>query len=100
MADGAFNLTHPSGDPKAAKTVDPTEIAARDFVYSLLDAAAEQPMPWGTLKRMYESRTAIARAVERGWVILWGTSGEPLELKASLTNEGRRLARRGRKSRR
>jgi len=26
---------------------------------------------------------AIARAVERGWVILWGTSGKPLELKAA-----------------
>ena len=31
-----------------------------------------------------------ARAVERGWVILWGTSGKPLELKAALTDEGRR----------
>jgi hypothetical protein len=95
MADGAFNLTHPNGTPKAAKTLDPTEIAARDFVYGLLDAAPGHPMRWGTLKRMYESRPAIARAVERGWVILWGTSGEPLELKASLTDEGRRLARRG-----
>jgi hypothetical protein len=95
MADGAFNLTHPNGTPRAAKTVDPTEIAARDFVYRLLDAAPGQPMRWATLKTMYESRTAIARAVERGWVILWGTSGEPLELKASLTDEGRRLARRG-----
>jgi hypothetical protein len=98
MADGAFNLTDSNGKPKAAKTLDPTEIAARDFIYRLLDAAPGQPTRWGTLKTMYESRTAIARAVERGWVILWGTSGEPLDLKASLTDEGRRLARRGRKS--
>ena len=98
MADGAFNLTHPNGKPKAAKTLDATEIAARDFVYRLLDASPGQPTRWGTLESMYESRPAIARAVERGWVILWGTSGEPLELKASLTDEGRRLARRGRKS--
>jgi len=45
---------------------------------------------------MNESRTAIARAVERGWIILDGTSGKPLELKAALTDEGRRLARKGR----
>ena len=96
MADGAFNLTHPNGKPKAAKNVDPIEIAARNFVYTLLDAAPGQRMRRSTLKRMYESRRAIARAVERGWVVLWGTSGKPLELKASLTDEGRCLARKGR----
>jgi hypothetical protein len=48
------------------------------------------------LRGMNESRATIARAVERGWVILEGTSGKPLELKAALTDEGRRLARRGR----
>jgi hypothetical protein len=36
--------------------------------------------------------------VERGWVILEGTSGKPLELKAALTDEGRRLARKGRQA--
>ena len=55
-------------------------------------------MKWTTLRRMYESRAAIARAVERGWVILEGTSGKPLELRAALTDEGRRLPRRGRYS--
>jgi hypothetical protein len=48
MADSAFNLAHPNGTLKAAKTVDPTEIAARNFVYRLLDATAGQPMRWGT----------------------------------------------------
>ena len=38
----------------------------------------------------------LARAVERGWVILEGTSGKPLEREAALTDEGRRLARKGR----
>jgi hypothetical protein len=77
-------------DRRLAKTVDETEIAARNVVYRLLDATAGQPMRWATLRRMYESRAAIARAVERGWVILWGTSGKPLELEAALTDEGRR----------
>ena len=76
--------------------MDETEIAARNVVYRLLDATAGQPMRWATLRRMYESRATIARAVERGWVILEGTSGKPLELKAALTDEGRKLARKGR----
>jgi hypothetical protein len=83
-------------DRRRAKTVDATEIAARNVVYRLSDATAGQPMQWAALRRIYESRAAIARAVERGWIILWGTSGTPLELKAALTDEGRRLARRGR----
>ena len=78
-------------DRRLTKTVDLTEIAARNVVYRLLDATAGQPMRWSTLPRMYESRAAIFRAVERGWVILWGTSGKPLKLKAALTDEGRRM---------
>ena len=77
-------------DRKLAETVDETEIAARNVVYRLLDATAGQPMRWVTLPRMYESRAAILRAVERGWVILWGTSGKPLELTAALTDKGLR----------
>jgi hypothetical protein len=93
MANSTFNIAQPKGTPKAAKIADTTEIAARNVVYKLLDATMGQPMRWATFHRMYESRAAIARAVERGWVILWGTSGRPLELKAALTEEGRRLAR-------
>ena len=61
-------LQHPQakGTRKLAKTVDPTEIAARNVVYWLSDATAGQPMRWATLPKMYESRAAIFRAVERG----------------------------------
>ena len=45
---------------------------------------------------MGKSATTISRAVERRWVILQEVSLKPLERKAALTNEGRRLARRGR----
>ena len=96
MAGSIFNVTKAKGRPKAANAVDATEIAARYFVYKLLDATAGQPIQWATLCGMNESRETIARAVERGWVILGGTSGKPLELKAALTDEGRRLARKGR----
>ena len=96
MANSTFDIAQAQRTPKLAETADATEIAARCFVHKLLDATAGQPMRWATLRGMYESRAAIARAIERGWVILWGTSGKPLELKAALTDEGRRLARRGR----
>ena len=95
MANSTFNIAQPKSTPKAAMIADTTEIAARNVVYKLLDATVGQPMRWATFHRMYESRAAIARAVERGWVILWGTSGKPLELKASLTDEGRRLGAQG-----
>jgi hypothetical protein len=96
MAGSTSNIAKAKGRPKPAKAVDATEIAARYFVYKLFDATAGQPMRWVTLRRMNESRATIARAIERGWVILDGTSGKPLELKAALTDEGRRLARKGR----
>jgi hypothetical protein len=45
---------------------------------------------------MGESAATISRAVERGWVILQEASRKPLERKAALTDNGRRLARKGR----
>jgi hypothetical protein len=50
----------------------------------------ESPDLW-----MGELRVTVERAVERGWVILEGM-GKLLERKAALTDEGRRLARKGR----
>jgi type II secretory pathway component PulK len=89
-------ISKTKGTSKATKTSDGIEVAARYFVYKLYDATDRQPMQWQVLLGMGESAATIARAVERGWVILEGTSGKPLELKAALTDEGRRLARKGR----
>ena len=74
-------------------------MAAKYFVYKLYDATGGQPMQWAALKGMDESRKTMARAVELGWVILQprtGDAGSPTIGNAALTNEGRRLARRGR----
>jgi len=68
---------------------------ARYFVYKLYEATGRQPMQWATLHGLGESRTTISRAVERGWVILQDVRGKPLDRKAALTDEGRRLARKG-----
>jgi len=41
MAGSIFNITEAKGRPKAAKAVDATEIAARNFVYKLFDATRD-----------------------------------------------------------
>jgi hypothetical protein len=53
-------------------------------------------MQWATLRGMDELRATVTRAVERGWVVLQDVKGKPLDRKAALTDEGRRLARKGR----
>ena len=84
------------GRIKVIKIRDGTEVAARYFVYKLYDTTGGQPMQRGVLHGMGESAATISRAVERGWVILQDVKGKPLDRKAALTDEGRRLARKGR----
>jgi hypothetical protein len=96
MANRTFNIPKNVGTRKSVKIADTVDVAARYFVYKLYEAVDGKPKVWATLRGMEESRTTIERAVERGWVILEGTSGKTLERKAALTDEGRGLARRGR----
>ena len=85
----------PTGKPKVM-TLNAIDVAARYFVYKLYEATDGQPMQWQILLGMGESAATISRAVERGWVILQDVKGKPLDRKVALTNEGRRLARKGR----
>jgi hypothetical protein len=94
MVIGTFNIR--TTKPKAVKAGDGTDVAARYFVYKLYEATGGQPMQWQVLLGMGESAVTISRAVERGWVILQEERGKPLEREAALTDEGRRLARKGR----
>jgi hypothetical protein len=96
MAIATFNILTTKGPSKVIKTRDGTEVAARYFVYKLYEATEGQWMQWRVLQGMGESAATISRAVERGWVILRGVAGKPLQRNAALTEEGRRLARRGR----
>jgi hypothetical protein len=82
-----------SEEAPATEILDGTEVAARHFVYKLYDATDGQPMQWRVLHGMGESAATIFRAVEHGWVILQEVSRKPLDRKAALTDEGRRLAR-------
>jgi hypothetical protein len=96
MAIGTFNIPRSNPASKAIKTLDAIDVAAKYFVYKLYEATGRQPMQWVTLHELGESRTTISRAVERGWVVLQELSRKPLDRKAALTDEGRRLARKGR----
>ena len=88
-----FNIPKSKGKP--FKTIDAIDVAARYFVYKLYEATGRQPMQWAALHGLGESAATISRAVERGWVNL-DVNRKPLERSAALTDEGRRLARRGR----
>jgi len=83
-----------SDEAPSIKILDAPEVAARHFVYKLHDTADGQQ--WSVLHGMGESAATISREVECGWVILQDARGQPLDRKAALTDEGRRLARKGR----
>ena len=92
MVIGTFHI--PKAKAKVVKARDGADVAARYFVYKLYEATGGYPMQSAALYGIGESATTISRAVERGWVVLQGS--KPLERKAALTDEGRRLARKGR----
>ena len=94
MVIGTFYI--PKAKAKVIKTRDGTDVAARYFVYKIYESTDGQPNQWGTLRGMNEARATVARAVERGWVILQDAKARPGERKAALTDDGRRLARKGR----
>jgi hypothetical protein len=50
----------------------------------------------GLLQGMGETLETVLRSVELGWVTLHGNGSKLLERIAALTDEGRRLARKGR----
>jgi hypothetical protein len=86
----------PEGKPKVMNTLDAIDVAARYFVYKLYEATDGRPIQWQVLLGMGESAATISRAVDRCWVALQDVRGKPLDRKAALTDEGRRVARKGR----
>jgi hypothetical protein len=85
--------------PKSAKkatvkTADALDIAARYLVYKLHVPERAITGPWQPLSTLGEAATTVARAVERGWVILRDEGqGKTKERYAALTGEGRQVAR-------
>jgi hypothetical protein len=96
MTIRTYIIPQTKGKPRTSRTADGTDVAAKYFVYKLYEATNGQPMQWQVVHRMGETAATISRAVERGWVVLQGVIGKPLERRAALTDDGRRLARRSR----
>jgi hypothetical protein len=81
---------------KPLPTAGAIDVAARYFVYKLFEATNGQPMVWQALSEIGESPATVARAVERGWVLVRQDDGGRVKVRSgSLTDEGRRLGRKG-----
>jgi len=87
-----FNISK-STKTVAKSTSTLLDIAARFFVYKLYEAADGRRMEQ---RGMGETLETVLRSVELGWVTLHGNGTKSLERSAAMTDEGRRLARRGR----
>jgi hypothetical protein len=82
--------------PNVVRTRDALNVAARYFVYKLYDATRRNRTQSMSVKGIDESQATIERAVERGWAVLQRRAGASLhQNEATLTEEGRRLARMG-----
>jgi hypothetical protein len=84
----------PTTKTKPRRTGEAVDVAARYFVYELYDATGGHAGAWKILRHGRELRATVARAVERGWIIVRDDGkGRTNVRSASLTDEGRRMAR-------
>jgi hypothetical protein len=82
---------------KPSRTAEASDIAARYLVYKVYDATNGEHGAWQVLGKIGELPETVARAVERGWVVVeQHDSGKGKVKSAALTDEGRRVARKGR----
>lgn len=93
MSKPYFLAGSKSTRPKAAEAVD---IAARYLIYKLYDPTVGRAEAWQALGGIGEQPEAVARAVERGWLIVRDDDVGRTKVRSGLlTDEGRRLGRRG-----
>jgi hypothetical protein len=86
-----------NGKSKPLRTAEAVDVAARHLVYKLFEATIGQPGVWHVLGEIGERPATVARAVERGWLVVRevGGLGKDELVSASLTSEGRLVARKG-----
>jgi hypothetical protein len=86
-----FATSDKNKSPKIVKVVD---IAARHLVAKLFEVTDGKQGAWQVLGEIGEGSATVARAVERGWMLIRDeTASEGIVQTASLTSEGRVLAR-------
>jgi hypothetical protein len=92
-----FPITSAKGKPHQG-TAQAVDVAARHLVYKLFEETKGQPMAWHLLGGIGERPETVAKAVERGWLVVReedGVNGTRKAQSASLTDEGRLVARKG-----
>ena len=93
-----FRPSIPPVRNKPLPTIDVADVAARHLLYKLFEATEGQPGAWHGLSGIGERPETVDRAVERGWMVVQAENGKKKLKSASLTNEGRLVARRGLRS--
>jgi hypothetical protein len=79
---------------KPQRTGEAIDVAARYFIYEVYDATSGHAGAWKVLRHNGDLQATVARAVERGWAIVREDGkGRTKVWSASLTDEGRRMAR-------
>ena len=82
----------PTKSKSSSSTSDASDIAARYLVYKLFDLTkGHLGGEWHDLRVIGERPETVARAVERGWVVVRADKGKAKS--AALTDDGRRVAR-------
>ena len=79
-----------------SRPAEVVDVAARYLVYKIFDAISGTPETWRPLPDIDENLETLARAVERGWVVMLDhqPQNRPTVRVVALTDEGRRMARR------
>jgi hypothetical protein len=76
------------------RTGEAVDVAARYFIYQLYDDTGGHAGVWKALRDDKKAQPSVTRAVERGWAVVRDDGkGRSKVHSASLTDEGRRLAR-------
>jgi len=88
--------TQGSNEGRPRRPTEAVDIAARYLVYTVFDAISGTPETWRPLLELEEKIETLARAVERGWVVVLDhrREGQPTVRVVVLTDDGRRMARR------
>src|ERR1700761_3667079 len=91
-----FVMTSTKGKAPAPRAAEAVDVAAKHLVYKLYETTRGRPDAWQVLGKIGERPETVARAVERGWLIVRDDNIGRIKVQSGvLTEEGRRLARKG-----
>jgi hypothetical protein len=93
LYSGPSQSIPPKASPRQG-TAQALDIAARYLVYKLHAPGPSLTEAWYPLSTLGEAAATVARAVQRGWVVLRDEGqGRTKKRYAALTDDGRQVAR-------